>query len=100
MPYDPVRDLAELLDGVRKVLDGPHEHAKDIYGQLGELALGPYAALRGGLLLDEPGREHVSTADAIREALAEVLTAASPGLRLARAGKHDSTPLAGGTGGE
>lgn len=64
--YDPVPDLAALVDGLRDVARRGGDPA-----ELGQLLGGAYAGLRGGLLLDEPGRENVSTADAIREALAE-----------------------------
>lgn len=66
--YDPVPDLAALLDGVH---DLAVAGAADGLAVLGALLTGPYARLRGGLLLDEPGRGHVTTATAVREALRE-----------------------------
>ena len=71
-PWDPVPYLAAVIDGLERVIGGPYRHATDIYDLVGELAAGPYTALRGGLLLDEPGREGVSTEDALRELLAPV----------------------------
>jgi hypothetical protein len=66
--WDPVPDLAALIDGLREL---PRVPADQMWGQLGDLYTGPYTRLRGGLLLDEPGREGTSTADAIRDALRE-----------------------------
>jgi hypothetical protein len=64
--YDPVPDLAALIDGLRELAAGvPGSFAR----RLSDLLTGPYAALRGGLLLDEPGRENVTTEQALREAL-------------------------------
>ena len=71
--WDPVPHLAALIDGVRQLLDGEDKYATDIYDRIGALATGPYAALRGGLLLDEPGRETVSTEAALRTALGELM---------------------------
>ena len=62
--YDPIPDLAELLDGVHDTARSGGDHAV-----LGELLTGPYARLRGGLLLDEPGREQITTETALRELL-------------------------------
>lgn len=63
--WDPVPHLAQLIDALHTLArHGGNEN-------LGALLTGPYAALRGGLLLDEPGRETVTAEDAIREALAE-----------------------------
>ncbi len=69
MAYDPVPDLAQLIDGLREFAvsggSGP--------GILGGLYTGPYARLRGGLLLDEPGWEDpLPTSDAIYTALREL----------------------------
>jgi hypothetical protein len=67
MAYDPAPDIAALINEL-------HEAASDASeaGLPGSLITGPYARLRGGLLLDEPGREHVSTEDALRELLGEM----------------------------
>jgi hypothetical protein len=67
--YDPVDDLAELVDGLRAM--AASEDLDDMVTQLGVLAVGPYARLRSGLLLDEPGREGIPAAHAIREAIRE-----------------------------
>jgi hypothetical protein len=65
MTYDPAPDIAALIDEL-------HEAASDASeaGLPGSLITGPYARLRGGLLLDEQGREHISTENALRELLA------------------------------
>jgi hypothetical protein len=68
--YDPVPDLAQLLNGMTDLLrtaDDPAAHVS----LLGTLALGPYARLRGGLLLDEPGYRELTAEQAIRLALDE-----------------------------
>jgi len=66
--YDPVPGLAALLDGITDLARASASPAamRDI---LGRLLAGPHAGLRGGLLLDEPGRELVPTAGALHEAL-------------------------------
>jgi hypothetical protein len=69
MAYDPVPDLAALIDGLRRA--AAQGNVDGTLYALGMLLTGPYSGLRGGLLLDEPGRENVSTEQAIREALAE-----------------------------
>lgn len=62
--WDPVPYLAQLIDGVRRVaLSGGDPR------DIAMLLSGPAAALRGGLLLDEPGREGMSTEAALREVL-------------------------------
>lgn len=71
MTYNPVTDLAGIIDGLHDVL-AAGTYAGIMTG-LAELAAGPYAGLRGGLLLDERGRENVRTEDAIREALREAV---------------------------
>jgi hypothetical protein len=65
--WDPVPHLAALIDGIHGVLEAGTQD--ELMRRLGELAAGPYTALRGGLLLDEPGRETVPTADALHEVL-------------------------------
>lgn len=65
--YDPIPDMAELIDGIRELLLRGGDP-----GYLTELAIGPYAGLRGGLLRDEPGWEGVRTEEALREALREL----------------------------
>lgn len=66
-PRDPIPHLAALIDGLhRAALQNNRDGTLLI---LADLLTGPYAALRGGLLLDEPGWENMSTKDAIREAL-------------------------------
>ncbi|SRR5579859_836795 len=62
--FDPAPHLAELIDGVKELAARGGDQR-----YLAQLLTGPYAALRGGLLLDEPGREGTSTANAIREAM-------------------------------
>lgn len=69
MSYDPIGDLAALVDGLHGISAG--DRMEDV---LGRLLAGPYARLRGGLLLDEPGREAITTPDAIREALQVCIT--------------------------
>ena len=64
MSYDPIPDLAALIDGTQKFAGTNND------GDLVDLLTGPLARLRGGLLLDEPGREAVTTEQAIRDALA------------------------------
>lgn len=64
--YDPIPDLAALLDGMQETGRSGGSHAV-----IGQMLTGPYARLRGGLLLDEPGRETVTTEQAIREALGQ-----------------------------
>jgi len=76
MAYNPVPDLAALIDGLRRAALQNNRDGTLLV--LADLLAGPYSALRGGLLLDEPGRETMSTADAVREALAE-FTAADAG---------------------
>lgn len=66
--YDPVPDLAALIDGLRRMTS--RSGGAQVIA-LADLLTGPYAGLRGGLLLDEPGRENVTTEQAIREALAD-----------------------------
>ena len=61
--WDPLPHLAALIDGVGKFARTSND--RDLF----ELMIGPYAALRGGLLLDEPGRENVTTEAALRELL-------------------------------
>jgi hypothetical protein len=78
MTYDPVPDLAALINGL-------HELARQggSVPVLSEILLGPYARLRGGLLLDDPGAGHVSTENAIHLALALAgPAAAAPAARL------------------
>jgi hypothetical protein len=67
--WDPVPDLAALIDGLHGAAEDPAEGS--FWRRLGDLYAGPYGRLRGGLLLDEPGRERVSAEDALREALRE-----------------------------
>jgi hypothetical protein len=72
--YDPVPDLAALIDGLHDLAGTavqPDATNARVIVALGGLLAGPYAGLRDGLLLDEPGREHVTAGQAIREALAE-----------------------------
>jgi hypothetical protein len=65
MRYDPVRDLAALIDGLHEL---GSIGALEVV--LGRILTSPYARLRGGLLLDEPSQGHLSTEDALRELLA------------------------------
>jgi hypothetical protein len=65
MAYDPIPDLAALIDGLHELA----ARGGDLT-VLGALLAGPYARLRGGLLLDEPTWEDPpSTEDAIRKLL-------------------------------
>lgn len=63
--YDLVPDLAALIDGLREAFSDPATPIASIT----KMFLGPYARLRRGLLLDEPGWDDVSTEESIREAL-------------------------------
>ena len=65
--WDPVPHLAALIDGLHDMAAAWPDERDEIFGRL---LAGPYSALHGGLLLDEPGREHESTEAAIRLALA------------------------------
>ena len=69
--YDPAPDLAALIDGLHACALAGEGGAEPLIRVVADLLCGPYAALRGGLLLDEPGREDISTEDAIREAFRE-----------------------------
>jgi hypothetical protein len=71
--YDPVPDLAALIEGMEAIVSAASLGASNsqIVLRTGELAGGPYARLRSGLLLDEPGLEHLPVADALRDALDE-----------------------------
>lgn len=64
--YDPIPDLAQLIDGLGTA--AATGSSIQVMIQLGALLVGPYARLRGGLLLDEPGWD-VSTEDSIRAVL-------------------------------
>lgn len=68
--YDPIPDLAALIDGLETAatIAGRDASNAQLIIQLGGLLVGPYARLRGGLLLDEPGWD-VSTEDSIRAVL-------------------------------
>lgn len=68
MSYDPVPDLAALIDGLHDLAAGASDATlPHLFGHIGDLLTGPYAGLRGGLLLDEPGQEAVTTETALRE---------------------------------
>jgi hypothetical protein len=72
--YDPIPDLAALIDGFTALLDQGRSGASnaDLAFRLGMLAGDrPWSRLRGGLLLDDPGHEDVTTEQAIRTALAQ-----------------------------
>jgi hypothetical protein len=62
--YDPVPGLAALIDGMREIARSGGDPAV-----IGDVLTGPYAALRGGLLPDEPRMQGTSTGEAIRECL-------------------------------
>jgi hypothetical protein len=68
--YDPIPDLAQLIDGLETAASAAGLGASNtqLIIALGALLTGPYARLRGGLLLDEPGWD-VSTEDSIRAVL-------------------------------
>ena len=80
-PWDPVPHLAALIDGLQAVVSAGTDEG--VWALLVPLLTGPYAALRGGLLLDEPGRDHLSTEEALREVLA-------PDPRMPRAAELDA----------
>jgi hypothetical protein len=68
--WDPLPHLAALIDGLRQLAAQPAGDPDSVLTEkLAWLLTGPYAALRGGLLLDEPGREGVATEEALREVL-------------------------------
>jgi hypothetical protein len=71
MSYDPVPDLAALIDGLHATASAAELGSPNswLVERLAYLLAGPYAGLRGGLLLDEPGREHLTTEQALRELL-------------------------------
>jgi hypothetical protein len=62
--FDPVPDLAALLDGVRDLARSGGDAR-----YLADLLAGPYAALREGLRLDEPGLEDQGTGYAVYRAI-------------------------------
>jgi len=71
--YDPVPDVAALIDGLLAVAaagTGPdhHYHSALVQALTGLLA-GSYARLRGGLRLDEPGLEGLDTKQAVYRAI-------------------------------
>jgi hypothetical protein len=66
--WDPVPHLAALIDRLNDIARDPDEGS--FWRRMTDLYAGPYAALRGGLLLDEPGREETTTEAALREVLA------------------------------
>lgn len=72
--YDPVPALAALIDGLHDVAEAGTQDG--LMRALGHLLSGPYSGLRGGLLLDEPGREGVTAEAAIRQALTAITTTA------------------------
>jgi hypothetical protein len=67
--YDPVPDLARLIDGLPGVAAagaGPdHHYHSGLVQALADLLAGPYTALREGLRLDEPGLKDPGTTAAI-----------------------------------
>jgi len=66
MAYDPIPDLAALIAGLHQLDLSPVHY-------LADLLAGPYARLRSGLGLDEPGREDTPrTETALRKALREL----------------------------
>ena len=71
--YDPVPDLAQLIDGLHDACTDQAEGS--FFRRMGDLMAGPYGRLRGGLLLDEPGCEDQGTEAALREALQALITA-------------------------
>jgi hypothetical protein len=66
MAYDPVPDLAAVIDGLQRAARA--ETDKGLREELAKM-MTSYVRIRGGLLLDEPGFEAVSTADALRLAI-------------------------------
>jgi hypothetical protein len=65
--YDPIPDLAQLIDGLGTA--AATGSSIQIMIQLGALLVGPYARLRGGLLLDEPAWDAPTTEEALRAIL-------------------------------
>jgi len=66
--YDPVPHLAQLIQAgpdLARTADSSDKHRR----LLASLLTGPWAALRGGLLLDEPGRQDITAEAALRELL-------------------------------
>ena len=72
MTYDPIPDLAQLTDRLHEVASDARDPDNMMF-HLASLLTGPYARLRGGLLLDELTREDPPvTEDALRELLGGV----------------------------
>ena len=73
MTYDPIPDLAALIDGLR----GAAGDGDNVLTHIAVLLTGPYARLCGGLLLDGLDSEGtlLNTEAAIRSALAELKSA-------------------------
>lgn len=69
--YDPIADLAALIDGVHELAAKGGDRR-----ELQRLLTGPYARLRGGLLLDEtgPAAPRGGTDQALRAALQSFIT--------------------------
>lgn len=67
--YDPIPDLAALIDGLQRMALAGNYDRRQI---LGALLTGPYARLRGGLLLDEPDWDTLTTEEALRETLRDL----------------------------
>lgn len=63
--YDPIPDLAALIDGLTRIAEGNREN---LFRELSILS-SPYVRLRGGLLLDEPSRANLNTEISLISAL-------------------------------
>jgi len=70
--YDPIPDLAQLIDGLHDTAVSGARGQDAHIEALACLLVGPYARLRGGLLLDEPGWDTPTTEEALREALRDL----------------------------
>jgi hypothetical protein len=72
--YDPIPDLAQLIDGLGTAATAAGRDASNtqLIIALGALLTGPYARLRGGMLLDEPDWDTPGTEEALRKTLRDL----------------------------
>jgi hypothetical protein len=69
--YDPVPDVAALTDGLHELAGMSQGKTGTLWwAGLRNLYAGPYARLRGGLRLDEPGLEGLETRTAVYRSIA------------------------------
>jgi hypothetical protein len=94
MAYDPSADVADLINGLRQAALGGTDEVIRI--RLSALLTGPYARLRGGLLLDHEN-DGRPVADAVREAFAALSRADGHQLSDEQIRRHgrDRYPTAG-----